>query len=147
MDLTLIRELQTNARQRSSDIAKRLAVDTSTVSRRVQKLLSEGIIRIVTEADPFALGYKAVASIGMRFDPTKLDDAAEAVASYRAVHTLSVVTGRYDLLAWVVFREMGELQHFLTKEVGKIPGLKEMETMMNLKVVKRSYAFLTDNNK
>ena len=86
-----------------------------------------------------ALGYNGNASIGIRVSPDRIKDVAEAVAGYRSVHTVALCTGRYDVLAWVIFRERRDLMGILTQELGKIPGINAMETVTNLKTIKSSY--------
>lgn len=139
LDLALIGSLQRNSRETASGLAAKLDISKPTVLRRMRRLLDEGTIRFVTMVNPFALGYKWVASIGMKVAPGRVNEVADAVAAYRTVHTVALCTGRYDVLAWVIFKEQQELMDMLTVELGKIPGINSMETVTNLKTVKASY--------
>jgi len=51
------------------------------------------------------------------------------IGSYRNVQTVAVCAGRYDVLAWAMFRELGDLSNFITLELGNVPGLQHLETM------------------
>ena len=144
MDLALIRELQADARQTSNHLASKLGTSGATVRRRIQRLLRKSIIRIQAIADPFALGFDGMASIGLKVDPSRLDEAAEAIASYRNVQTVAICTGRYDIVAWAVFRGVSDLHHFITRELGGVTGLRDTEVMTNLKLVKLSYRLLIE---
>jgi len=136
LDLKLIRELQTDARQKAGQLARKLGVYQSTVFRRMQKLMDEHVIRIGIYTHPFALGYEGVATIGLKCDPGKVRDVAEAVASYKQVQYVGICAGRYDIATWVVFRKLNDLRHFVTVELGSIPGLKDIDTIVNFKLVK-----------
>jgi Lrp/AsnC family transcriptional regulator for asnA, asnC and gidA len=146
LDSALIKELQIDARQNTRDMAKKLGTSQSTVLRRIRKLQDNGIIRIVTLADPFSLGYEGVASVCMTFDPDKVNEGARIIASYPNVLTVSICAGRYDIVAWTMFQEMAELSDFVTLELSKIPGLKHSETMANLKLLKTTHKYLSDDS-
>jgi Lrp/AsnC family transcriptional regulator for asnA, asnC and gidA len=137
--------LQTDARQNSRLLARKLGTSQSTVLRKIQALQSSGVMRIATLANPLALGYEGVASIGMRFDPAKVDEGARLIGSYRNVQTVAVCAGRYDVIAWVMFRELNDLSRFVTLELGSIPGLQHSETMTSLRIIKASHTYLGDN--
>jgi Lrp/AsnC family transcriptional regulator for asnA, asnC and gidA len=145
LDAALIKELQIDAKQNTHVMAKKLGTSQSTVLRRIRKLQDDGIIRIVTLADPFSLGYEGVASICMTFDPAKVNEGARIIASYPHVLTVSICAGRYDIVAWAMFREMAELSDFITLELSKIPGLQHSETMANLKLLKTTHKYMRDD--
>ena len=145
LDSKLIKELQLDARQNTQNLATKLGTSPSTALRRIRKLQDEGIIRIVTLADPFSLGYDGVATVCMTFDPAKVNEGAAIIASYQNVLTVSICAGRYDIVAWVMFREMSELSDFITLELSKIPGLQRSETMANLKLLKTTHKYLRDS--
>ena len=145
MDFALIRELQADARQTSNHLASKLGTSGSTVRRKIQQLLRSRIIRIQAVADPFALGFDGMASIGLKVDRSRVNEAADAIASYRNVQTVAICTGRYDTVAWAVFRGVSDLHHFITSELSRVAGLRDTETMTNLELVKFSRRFLTNN--
>ncbi len=145
LDFALMKELQTDARQNSRRLAQKLGTSQSTVLRKIQALQSGGVMRITALTNPLALGYEGVASIGMRFDPARVDEGAKVIGSYRNVQTVAVCAGRYDIIAWAVFRELGDLSNFITLELGSVPGLQHVETMTSLKIIKASHRYLGDD--
>jgi DNA-binding Lrp family transcriptional regulator len=136
LDLKLIGELQTDARQKARHLARKLGVYESTILRRIQRLVNEQVIWIITVIHPLALGYEVIATIGLKCDPDKIREIADAVASCRQAQYTGICAGRYDIITWVVFRKLSDLRHFITVELGSIPGLRDTDTMMNYKVVK-----------
>ncbi|MDM8000564.1 MAG: Lrp/AsnC family transcriptional regulator [Dehalococcoidia bacterium] len=145
LDLALIKELQVDARQNSRWLARKLGTSQSTVLRKIQALQNSGVMRVVALVNPLALGFEGVASIGLKFDPAKVDEAAGIIGSYRNVQTVAVCAGRYDVLAWAMFRELGDLANFITVELGNLPGLQHAETMTSLKIVKSSHRYLAED--
>lgn len=148
MDLMLISELETDGRQTNTDLAKKIGTSKATARRKLRRLLDEGIIKVVAVASPPALGYKTVATMGINVRPGDVDAVADKLASYKNVHFVIISTGRYDIIAWMMFREAEDLSNFLRKEMGNIPGLTSVETMINLKITKASFTYLasTDHN-
>ena len=136
LDVKLIRELQTDARQKTSHLAQKLGVSKPTVFRRIQRLIEEHVVQIITAIDAFALGYEGIATIGLKCDPDKVREVADTVASYKQALYVAICAGRYDVLTYVVFRKLSDLRHFIMVELGSIPGLKDIETMIHYKSVK-----------
>jgi len=136
LDLKLIEELQKDVRQKAGHLARKLGVNRTTIIRRTQRLVDEHVIRIRTAVHPFALGYEGIAIIGLKCNPDKVREIADAVASYSNVQYVGICAGRYDITTWVVFRKLSDLRHFITVELGSIPGLRDTDTMIVYKLVK-----------
>ncbi len=146
LDLVLIRELESDGRQTNTDLAKKIGTSKATARRKLKKLLDGGIIKVVAVANPPALGYRTVATMGINVRPGDVDAVAERLASYENVHFVIISTGRYDIIAWMMFQEPEDLSDFLRTELGNIPGLVSVETMINLKIIKASFAYLAEEN-
>ena len=142
LDMALIGTLQRDSRQTAADLAQILGTSKPTVLRRMKRLHDEGVIRFVTMVDPMALGYKLVVSTGLKVYPDKIKDVAEAVGSHRTVHSVALCTGRYDVLAWMTFRDRREMMEMLLGQLGKIPGIRSMETVTSLKTLKASFIYV-----
>lgn len=146
LDLMLIKELEVDGRQTNTDLARKIGTSKATARRKLRRLLDEGIIRVVAVANPPALGYKTVATMGINVRPGEVDSVADKLASYKNVHFVIISTGRYDIIAWVMFQDPEDLSNFLRKELGKIPGLTSVETMVNLKIIKASFTYLSGDD-
>jgi Lrp/AsnC family transcriptional regulator for asnA, asnC and gidA len=102
----------------------------------MQRLMDENIIRIGASTNPFALGYEGVATLGLKCDIGKVLEVAEAIATYKQVQYVGIYASPYDIVSWVVFRKLSDLGHFTKVELSRIPGLREVETIVNFKLVK-----------
>ncbi len=144
LDVILIKELEHDGRQTNTELAKKIGTSKATARRKLNKLLDDRIIKVVAVANPQALGYKTVATMGINVKPGDVDTVAAKLASYEHVHFVIISTGRYDIITWMMFLEPEDLSDFLRNELGNIPGLVSVETMMNLKIIKDSFTYLTE---
>jgi DNA-binding Lrp family transcriptional regulator len=83
-ELALVSELMRNSRRSDREIAKRLGVSQPTVSRMIQKLVKEGVIREYTMIPDFRrLGYNLCAFIFLKLrvpePPKRIEDVRAAV--------------------------------------------------------------------
>lgn len=144
-DMALIRELEMDARQAISELSLKVGVGERTVRRRIQRLLEEDVVRIVALADPFALGYVTVAILGINVERGQVEVVVEELASTENISGVAIVTGRYNILAWVFCQDLQELWNFVTQILGSISAVSSVETMMTLGIWKNSYSVLADN--
>ncbi|MBM3132675.1 MAG: Lrp/AsnC family transcriptional regulator [Chloroflexi bacterium] len=141
LDMKLIRELETDGRQSNAELARKIGTSKATARRKLNRLLEDGIIRVVAVADPPALGYKTIATMGINVHPGQVDAVAEKLASHANVRFVIICAGRYDIIVWVMLREPEDLSDFIRNELGKIPGLAHAETMVYLKMKKFSFKY------
>ena len=97
LDKRIIEHLQEDGRRPFTQIASALGVSEAAVRARTNRLVERGILQIVGVADPDKLGFQQ-ALIGVRCQPGKLLEVAEALASMPEVDYVVVTTGRFDVL-------------------------------------------------
>lgn len=137
-NLTIIKHLR-EGRRSLKKIANELQISENTVRTRVQKLMEEGILEVVGLVDPEALPGHRVVMVGVKLATMDLIKKGEEFSKLRGVVSVSVVTGRYDLLLVVFLKESFGLLEFYTEEVAKIKDVQSVETFVvykayNLKV-------------
>ncbi|MBM4462727.1 MAG: Lrp/AsnC family transcriptional regulator [Chloroflexi bacterium] len=138
IDLALIRELEANPRSTSLELAGRIALSRTATSRRLRRLLDEGIVTVVSMPDAFALGYKAIAGLLLKVHPRSIESAADQLASDTRILHVVICAGRYDIVAWGVFANSAEMSRFIREDLGNIPAVIARETVTILRVVKVS---------
>ena len=139
LDRKIIQILQENGRASNARIARDVGVSEGTVRRRLQTLLSDGIIKVVALPDPEVLGYNTEALVGIQVDPDKIDEVARQLAALKESSWVSVTTGSFDIFCWVTLPSSEDLGNFLKSEVGTISGVRRTETFVSLMVRKRNY--------
>jgi Lrp/AsnC family transcriptional regulator, regulator for asnA, asnC and gidA len=142
LDKRIIEHLQEDGRRPFTQIATALGVSEAAVRARTNRLVERGFLQIVGVADPEKLGFQQ-ALIGIRCDPGKLLEVAEALAALQEVDYVVVTTGRYDILIETVSEDNEGLLSFLADRLQRIDGVRETETFTYLRLVKQTYQFGT----
>jgi Lrp/AsnC family transcriptional regulator for asnA, asnC and gidA len=130
-DRAIIDLLMDDGRMPSTEIARSLGtVSSKTVSRRLERLLSEGIVRVVAVADHRALGFTINADIGIETRPGRPEDVGQALAAMEQVNYVALVTGDCDV--WIQMRavDMEDLQRFILRELHSLPGVRRTSTAL-----------------
>ena len=139
LDRQIIHILEDNGRASNARMAREVGVSEGTVRRRLNRLVSESIIKVVALPDPKSMGFESEALIGIQVDPDKIDECADSLAELSGTRWVAVTTGSFDMFAWVVMPDPEHLGRFLREKVGRIPGVRKTETFVNLTVRKREF--------
>jgi Lrp/AsnC family transcriptional regulator for asnA, asnC and gidA len=134
LNISIIRHLQ-DGRKSYKSIAEDLGVSENTVRSRVGKLEKEGVLNIAGVVDPEAIPLHRVVMVGVKLNTMDLVKKGEEFSRIRGVVSVSVVTGRFDLILIVLLKEEFGLLEFYTQEVSKLDGVQSVETF----VVYKSY--------
>ncbi len=134
MNIDIIRELK-QGKKSFKKIADKLSITENTVRSRVNKLQDEGVLEICGLVDPAKLPGHRTVLIGIKLSEMNLVEKGEEISKLTGVISVSVVTGRYDLLVLVLFKKGFGLLEFYTEEISQIQGVRSVETF----VVYKSY--------
>lgn len=129
LDLALIEELKIDARQPVRAIARKLGLKRSTVRYRLDRLTSAGILKIICTGDTTFLGYHFFILFGIRTRSGRTNAVADYLASLDTIKYICLSAGRYNILAWGIYREESDLSYFITKELAAISDISSIETM------------------
>ena len=139
LDIKIIRELQTDARQSYRDIATKLKVAEGTVYNRVGKLKKEGVIKgFIADVDYGKMGYELVSLIGITVQGGKLPQVEEKIAEEPNVTAVYDVTGDYDAIIVAKFKDREGLNG-LVKRTLAMEEVKRTYTMVVLNVMKETH--------
>ena len=136
LDVKIVSRLQDDATSTNSAIARTVEVSEETVRRRLKRLMTDEMIKIVAIPDARKLGYESQVLIGIQVDADKIDGVADALAGMSEITWISVTTGSYDIFAWATLKSIEALSKFLRDGVGQIAGVRKMETFISLSVGK-----------
>ena len=139
LDRKIIEHLQGNGRLSNAAIARALGVTEATVRHRIERLISNGFIRITAVINPRKTAYQVDVIIWVRLERGKARASAERIAQFPNVVYVGLTTGRYDLLVEALFESDEELFEFLTSKLSRSLGVTQSETYHVLRTVKINY--------
>jgi Lrp/AsnC family transcriptional regulator for asnA, asnC and gidA len=118
----------------NSTIAEALGVSEGTVRARLKKLKEAGVLQVRALINPDVLAQKQLMLIGMKVAETRLlETKAQEVAALAGVLSVSIASGRYDLIAEVLTDSNRGLVKFLTEGLSTIEGIQSSESFIMLK--------------
>ena len=133
-NFAIIKHLR-NGRKSFKKIAQDLGLSENTVRTRVQKLIDEGILEISGLVNPECIDGHRVVIVGVKLQSMDLVNKGREFSNLKGVVSVSVVTGRFDLILVVLLKPGFGLLEFYTDEVSKITDVQSVETF----VVYKSY--------
>ena len=114
VDKRIIQMLQQNARTPVKEIAKEVFLSSPAVSARIDRLVSEGLIKgYHMTIDRSKLGYDVTAFIQLEITPHQKAEFYPFIKKCPNVLECVCVTGQYSQLIKVAFRSTAELEVFL----------------------------------
>lgn len=139
LDRMLIRELERNGRASFREVGERLGISERAVSARFAELTARDAVRVIAVGNPHALGFDGLAWLGITLeDDAELDDVVSAIARVPALSYLVSVSGRFDLMGELVCRDRDHLLTTLRDGVGRVAGIRSVETMYYLRLLYRT---------
>jgi Lrp/AsnC family transcriptional regulator for asnA, asnC and gidA len=136
VDMQIIRILQENGRASNVQIARQVGVSEATVRKRLDRLVSERVVRITAVPDAGRIGLATVTFIAMDVDLSQLDRIADQLSRLPEVRTIYYTTGESDLILEAWFSSSDELLRFLTHRIASIPGIQRTATSHVLRTMK-----------
>ncbi|MFX0004531.1 MAG: Lrp/AsnC family transcriptional regulator [Candidatus Hodarchaeota archaeon] len=137
LDKRILKEYQKDASQTYETLANVIHKPASTVFSRIKQMKDSGVIKgVVPLISPEAVGKPTTAWIKINLDiNTDCCDFAEEVAKNENAMEVHEIAGEWDILIKVKVKDNLAL-HDLTKEISKMPGIKDMESIIAFCTIK-----------
>ena len=120
--------------QPNSKIAEMLDVSEGMIRRRIQNLKEAGILELKALINPEVLENQQLAVIGVNVAESRiLDSKAKEIARLDNVLSVSIASGRYDLLVEILVDSNKGLVKFLTQSLSTIKEITKTESFLLLK--------------
>jgi Lrp/AsnC family transcriptional regulator, regulator for asnA, asnC and gidA len=127
--IAILRHLQ-DGRKSFKEIANDLSLAENTVRARVNRLKEEGVLDIIGMVDPAGIPGHTMVYIGIKLNTMNLVEKGQEFVNLKGVVSVSVVTGRFDLMLQVLLKEGFGLLEFYIDEVSRIDGVQAVETFV-----------------
>jgi Lrp/AsnC family transcriptional regulator, regulator for asnA, asnC and gidA len=138
----LIEELQQDGRRSYAALAKTVGLSEAAVRQRVQRMVDSGLMQVVAVTDPLQVGFHRQAMIGLRVEGD-LVRVADELAKIDEVDYVVITAGSFDILLELVCEDDDHLLRVLSERVRVLPGVRDTETFVYLKLAKQTYAWGT----
>jgi Lrp/AsnC family transcriptional regulator for asnA, asnC and gidA len=120
----------------NSTVARELGVSEGMVRNRIQRLKEAGILTVRALINPDVLADSQLAVVAVKVAETRLlDQKAHEIARLEHVQSVSIASGRYDLIVEVLVDSNHGLVKFLTEQLSKVKDISSTETFLLLKSV------------
>jgi len=139
LDLRVLALYQTSTRRTLREIAARTGVSLSTVSERLQRLRSEGVVASEPAVlDRAAIGLPILAFIRIVMSAPEVERTSVAdLCAMAEILECHCITGEYSYLLKVCCCSTHALEGLITR-IKSVPGVDRCETMISLSAVKES---------
>ncbi|MEK6949286.1 MAG: Lrp/AsnC family transcriptional regulator [Nanoarchaeota archaeon] len=128
-DFSIIEILKNNAREPIKEIAKKTGIRPSTIHQRIQKLIKSKVIEKFTiRLDNKAIGENFIAF--MLIKGTTSEYINNKFLNKKNVKEVFGVTGEYDVLVKLKFRDVEEFNGFVINARKEMKGVSSTMTMV-----------------
>ena len=146
LDMKLLFELTKNGNVSVPLLSKKLGINSSVLYSRIKRLVRKKLIKKFTiEIDDSLLGIGVKASVGINRDPKFKMQIHEDLLNISEVVSISEVTGRFDIMIEVYTKDLEDLHTVVIEKIGKIQGIQNTETFVELQKTNKEPAYLTKN--
>lgn len=142
VDREIVRALQQDGRMSNVEIARRIGISEATVRKRLDRLISDSIIRITAIPDAAKVGLPTITFLALDVDLSQLEQIADQLARLPEVRAIHYTSGDSDLIMEAWFPSSDDLLHFLTRQIGSIPGVRRTATLHVLRTIKDSSTWM-----
>lgn len=142
LDLSIVRAMQQYPRQTITKLAETVGCSKPVAKARLEKLLGDEVIKVVSIIDASVLGYHTEIGILIKSRLEKINSLVDALAAEDVVRHISLVTGQWQIFAWAQFRDNSHMYGFLSETLTSIPGIIKFEMFHLGKRLKYSTIFV-----
>jgi len=137
INLKILQILEENGRTPNNEIAARLSISEGTVRNRIKKLTENNFLKVKGLTNPEHWSDKQLIFILVQLEMTKKwKEIARSVSELPGVKSVSMITGRFDLII-ELFLEPHNLINFLTNDLAGVGNISSTESMVTIKNFKK----------
>ncbi len=138
VDWEIIRQLCLDGRQSNSEIAEKLDLHVSTVSRKIQSLFQRNYLRILPQPNPEKFQYDSSAMVTANLARQHAKEVCEIISRYNEI-ALVIRTITRPQIIFGVHSSSNERTARLIQQFLSLPGIEKREILFRSKVIKTNY--------
>ncbi len=129
--------LQVNPRAQWRNLAAMVGTSESTARRHAERMLQAGLLRTTITVDALMPGFPMLIQFACELHQVR--SVALCLAERPDVRFVSLVTGRFDVVAEIWVNSHDDLARIILQDFPSIPGIKHTATETVLRNFKTSY--------
>ena len=146
--MKILFELTKNGNISVPILSKKLGINASVLYSRIKRLVRKKLIKKFTiEIDESLLGINVKTSVGINRDPKLKEQIHKKLLEIVEVVSLYEVTGRFDIILRVYTKDLENLHSVVMDKIGKIDGIQNTETFVELQKTSKELDYLIENIK
>ena len=131
-DRQILRELQADGRLTNQELSERVNLSPSPCLRRVRLMEEQGIVRgYAALVDQKAWGLPVTVFIRIKLErhgDEAVNAFEQAITAMPQVMDCWLMTGRSDYLLRVIAADLDDYEHFVRRELQRVPGIASIDT-------------------
>jgi Lrp/AsnC family transcriptional regulator for asnA, asnC and gidA len=144
--MKLLFELSKDGNISVPTLSKKLGINASVLYSRIKRLVRKKVIKKFTiEIEDSLLGIGVKASVGINRDPKFKIQIHKELLEIAEVVSIIEVTGRFDIMIRVYAKDLEDLHTVVIEKIGKIDGIQNTETFVELQKTDKEPAYLNKN--
>lgn len=137
IDLSVVRELQSDGRLTYETLAQRVGLSRPATRARVQRLLDSGAVRVVAVVHPAVRGLTASAHLSVDVDGAA-EEVAREIAAMPQAPFVTVTAGQRAIMAELRTDGFAELDRAI-EHVRSVPGVSVVDPLISTRHLKDPY--------
>ena len=130
LDGRILEILEVDASQTSEKIGKAVGVSSSTIRRRINRLMKEDRLKLVALPNPTMEGHRIRVLVGINVTVGSSSRVADALIDHPSCYTVSECVGRFDIMVSARFRSLEEILQFVNVDLYSIGNVRRTETIV-----------------
>ncbi|MFP4563050.1 MAG: Lrp/AsnC family transcriptional regulator [Spirochaetia bacterium] len=133
IDESILSILTNDGRTTNKEIARSLKVSEGTVRNRINRMIETGSFQIKGLIDAESRKEKQLVYVMIKLSGNRNSiEVARMVAALEPIRSVSIIAGRFDLLA-EIYIEPHSLIEFLNTDLSRIESVLTVESLITLK--------------
>jgi DNA-binding Lrp family transcriptional regulator len=141
-DQPLFDVLAADGRAAHARLAQHLGWSAARVKRRIAALEASGTLAFDVDVLPNRLGFNVNAMLWLTTPPRHLAAVAEQIAAHPEIATVCAVSGRNNLLAVVIGRDVDDLYRYLAERLAGIDHIQSYDLSIRAQRLKQAASLI-----
>ncbi|MDF3838601.1 Lrp/AsnC family transcriptional regulator, partial [Cupriavidus basilensis] len=146
VDLRCLSALQGNPRGTWRELSAASDVPERTLSRRLQRFMDGGYLKVIGELDPVVLGSGPVLHAWVRAENGRESEVAEHLAMQPETQVVLATTGEADIFTEINLQTQEQLAEMVMRTLPLVPGLQRFESRVVLRSFRRASRWRIDGS-